>query len=91
MSVLEPPAEGARIYEAVPQLKRIRNEVLLGDVWKQPELSYRDRVLVTCSVLAATEESIRRAITRAAEAASFTRARRSHSCSHSCQRSTKLC
>jgi 4-carboxymuconolactone decarboxylase len=53
MTTLKPPAEGARIYDAIPQLKRIRNEVLLGDVWKQPELSYRDRILVTCAVLAA--------------------------------------
>ena len=54
MSVYAPPPEGRRIYDAVPQLKRIREEVLLGDVWKQPEMSYRDRILVTCSVLAAT-------------------------------------
>jgi 4-carboxymuconolactone decarboxylase len=51
---LNPTSEGARIYAAVPQLARIREEVLLGDVWKQPELAYRDRILVTCSVLAAT-------------------------------------
>ena len=54
MSTLKPTSEGARIYEAVPQLARIREQVLLGDVWKQPEMSYRDRILVTCSVLAAT-------------------------------------
>lgn len=47
-------SESARIYKAVPQLARIREQVLLGDVWKQPEMSYRDRILVTCSVLAAT-------------------------------------
>jgi 4-carboxymuconolactone decarboxylase len=46
-------SESARVYKAVPQLARIREQVLLGDVWKQPELSYRDRILVTCSVLAA--------------------------------------
>jgi 4-carboxymuconolactone decarboxylase len=53
-SDLKPNSEGARIYKAVPQLARIREQVLLGDVWKQPEMSYRDRILVTCSVLAAT-------------------------------------
>ena len=52
--MLNPTSEGARIYKAVPQLARIREQVLLGDVWKQPEMSYRDRILVTCSVLAAT-------------------------------------
>lgn len=46
--------ESARVYKAVPQLGKLREEVLLGNVWKQPELSYRDRVLVTCSILAAT-------------------------------------
>ena len=44
----------ARVYKNVPQLARIREQVLLGDVWKQPEMSYRDRILVTLSVLAAT-------------------------------------
>ena len=36
------------------QLARIRRDVLLGDVWKRRELAYRDRILVTLSVLAAT-------------------------------------
>jgi len=49
-----PPSDfSARIYKAVPQLARIREQVLLGDVWKQPELAYRDRILVTLGVLAA--------------------------------------
>lgn len=46
-------AIGHRVYKAVPQLGRLREQVLMGDVWKQPELSLRDRSLVTCSVLAA--------------------------------------
>ena len=46
-------SDSARVYKAVPQLARIREQVLLGDVWKQPEMSFRDRILVTCSVLAA--------------------------------------
>ena len=53
-STLKPNSEGARIYKAVPQLARIREQVLLGDVWKHLEMSYRDRILVTCAVLAAT-------------------------------------
>lgn len=46
-------------YEMVPQLGRLRDEVLFGDVWEQPELSKRDRSLVTVAVLTAlcrTEE-----------------------------------
>jgi 4-carboxymuconolactone decarboxylase len=45
--------EPARVYKNVPQLARLREQVLLGDVWKQPELSRRDRILVTCGILAA--------------------------------------
>jgi 4-carboxymuconolactone decarboxylase len=45
-------AEGMRVYKAVPQLGRLRDEVLFGDVWKQPELSQRDRSIVTCAILA---------------------------------------
>ena len=43
----------AKVYSAVPQLSRLREDVLLGDVWKQPEMSPRDRSIVTCSILAA--------------------------------------
>ena len=50
----KPTSDSGRVYQHVPQLARIREQVLLGDVWKQPEMSYRDRILVTCSVLAAT-------------------------------------
>ena len=45
--------DSIRIYEHVPQLARIRKDVLLGDVWKQPEMAFRDRILVTLGVLAA--------------------------------------
>ena len=47
------PASSNPVYTAVPQLGRLREEVLFGDVWQQPELSLRDRSVVTCSVLAA--------------------------------------
>lgn len=41
------------IYEAVPQFGRLREDVLYDDVWQQPELSQRDRSVVTCAILAA--------------------------------------
>lgn len=41
------------LYRAIPQLGRLRDDVLYGDVWKQPEMNQRDRSIVTCSVLAA--------------------------------------
>jgi 4-carboxymuconolactone decarboxylase len=49
--------ESSRVYKAVPQLSRLREDVLLGDVWKQPEMNLRDRSIVTCSVLAALGKS----------------------------------
>ena len=49
----DPAALGRRVYAAVPALGRLRDEVLFGDVWRQPELSPRDRSVVTCAVLAA--------------------------------------
>ena len=47
------------VYDLVPNLERLRDDVLYGDVWEQPELNKRDRSLVTCAMLAAlyrTEE-----------------------------------
>ena len=40
-------------YELVPELGRLREEVLFGDVWEQAELSKRDRSLITVAVLTA--------------------------------------
>jgi 4-carboxymuconolactone decarboxylase len=45
-------------YDVVPQLTRLRDEVLYGDVWEQPELSKRDRSLVTCAMLAAMYRTV---------------------------------
>lgn len=54
MATATSTSDAARVYKNVPQLARIREQVLLGDVWKQPEMAYRDRILVTLGVLAAT-------------------------------------
>ena len=40
-------------YDLIPQLGKLRDEVLFGDVWEQPELSKRDRSLATVAVLIA--------------------------------------
>lgn len=40
-------------YLAVPQFNRLRHDYLYGDIWQQPELSPRDRSLVTCAILGA--------------------------------------
>ncbi len=41
------------VYELIPKLGELRDEVLFGDVWEGPELSKRDRSLITVAALAA--------------------------------------
>lgn len=66
----EATGDSVRIYKQVPQLARLREEVLLGDVWKQPEMAYRDRILVVCGVLAASSkvDELRHWMTKGLEA-----------------------
>ena len=40
-------------YELIPELGRLRDDVVYGDVWEQPELSKRDRSLITVAALIA--------------------------------------
>jgi len=47
------PSSKLTPYELVPQLGKLRDEVLFGDVWEQPELTKRDRSLITVAVLTA--------------------------------------
>ena len=47
-------ASGALQQKIAPGLATLTDEVLFGDVWRRPELSSRDRSLVTVSVLIAT-------------------------------------
>lgn len=47
------PSSKKTAYELIPQLGKLRDEVLFGDVWEQPELTKRDRSLVTVAVLTA--------------------------------------
>ncbi len=41
------------IYDLVPKLGQLRDDVLFGDVWEQPDLSKRDRSLITVTALIA--------------------------------------
>lgn len=41
------------VYDLIPELGRLRDDVVFGDVWEQESLSKRDRSLVTISVLTA--------------------------------------
>jgi 4-carboxymuconolactone decarboxylase len=40
--------------EFAPKLVDLTDEVLFGDVWERPQLSKRDRSLITCAALVAT-------------------------------------
>jgi len=50
------PATAARkaIGEFAPKLVELTEDVLFGDVWERPQLSKRDRSLITCAALVAT-------------------------------------
>jgi len=37
-----------------PKLAQLTDEVLFGDIWERPQLSKRDRSLITCATLVAT-------------------------------------
>jgi 4-carboxymuconolactone decarboxylase len=41
------------IGDFAPKLAELTDEVLFGDIWARPELSPRDRSLVTCAALVA--------------------------------------
>jgi 4-carboxymuconolactone decarboxylase len=41
------------IKEFAPKLMQLTDDVLFGDVWERPQLSKRDRSLVTCAALVA--------------------------------------
>ena len=42
------------IGDVAPKLAQLTDEVLFGDVWERPDLSKRDRSLITCAALVAT-------------------------------------
>jgi 4-carboxymuconolactone decarboxylase len=41
------------VYEFIPKLGQLRDDVLFGEVWEHPDLSKRDRGLTTVAMLAA--------------------------------------
>jgi 4-carboxymuconolactone decarboxylase len=42
------------IGDIAPKLAELTDGVLFGDVWERPQLSKRDRSLITCAALVAT-------------------------------------
>jgi 4-carboxymuconolactone decarboxylase len=49
-----PTAARKSVGDFAPKLAQLTDDVLFGDVWERPELSKRDRSLVTCAALVAT-------------------------------------
>ena len=48
-----PTAARESFGDLAPKLAALSDEVLFGDVWERPQLSKRDRSLVTCAALIA--------------------------------------
>jgi 4-carboxymuconolactone decarboxylase len=42
------------LADYAPKLVELTEKVLFGDVWERPQLSKRDRSLITCAALVAT-------------------------------------
>ncbi len=53
MADTQPASVPSPTAEIAPKLNELTEEVLFGDVWERPQLSKRDRSLVTCAVLTA--------------------------------------
>src|SRR6201995_5298457 len=49
-----PSAVRSALGDFAPKLVDLTEDVLFGDVWERPQLSKRDRSLVTCAALVAT-------------------------------------
>jgi hypothetical protein len=44
------PPKKPTVYEFIPKLGQLRDDVLFGDVWEHPDLSKRDRSLITVAM-----------------------------------------
>lgn len=42
------------LEEIAPKLGQLTDDVLFGDVWERPQLSKRDRSLITCTAIVAS-------------------------------------
>jgi 4-carboxymuconolactone decarboxylase len=51
----KPPSVAQKtIGDIAPKLAQLTDDVVFGDVWERPQLSKRDRSLITCAALVAT-------------------------------------
>ena len=49
----QPSAARSALGDFAPKLVELTDQVLFGDVWERPQLSKRDRSLITCAALVA--------------------------------------
>jgi 4-carboxymuconolactone decarboxylase len=55
MDTNKPPSAAQKtIGDFAPKLVQLTDDVLFGDIWERPQLSKRDRSLITCAALVAT-------------------------------------
>jgi 4-carboxymuconolactone decarboxylase len=54
-STPSPTSPLERLRATVPKLVELTEKVVFGDVWERPELSKRDRSLITCAALVALQ------------------------------------
>jgi 4-carboxymuconolactone decarboxylase len=54
MADKQPSAAQRALGDFAPKMVELTDQVLFGDVWERPELSKRDRSLITCAALVAT-------------------------------------
>ena len=58
MSEKVPPnAARQMLGDIAPKLAELSDDVLFGDIWERPQLSKRDRSLITCTALVALGRS----------------------------------
>jgi 4-carboxymuconolactone decarboxylase len=54
MADKQPSAAQRALGDFAPKIVELTDDVLFGDIWERPELSKRDRSLITCAALVAT-------------------------------------
>lgn len=54
MADKQPSAVQRALGDFAPKMVELTDQVLFGDIWERPELSKRDRSLITCAALVAT-------------------------------------
>ena len=54
MADKQPSAAQRALGDFAPKMVELTDQVLFGDIWERPELSKRDRSLITCAALVAS-------------------------------------